>query len=66
MSETFEVSKEEYLQFKVSQLEQKIADVDANIEKYKQKKQAFKDEIDQIKEANRDVFPLRGRRKKAE
>lgn len=66
MSEKYEVSKKEFLQFQIGKLEAKMAELDASVEKIKQKKQALKDEIQGIKEANRDVFPARGRKKKAE
>lgn len=65
MSETFEVSKKEFLQFQISKLEEKMDEIDKNIQKMKQKKQDIADEIKQIKENNRDVFPARGRKKKA-
>ena len=66
MSETFEVPKKEYLEFQISKLESNISDVDASIEKLNKKKLALKEEIQKIKEDNRDVFPARGRKKKAE
>lgn len=66
MSETIEVPKKEYLGFQISKLELKINDIDANIEKLKQKKLAIKNEIQKIKENNRDVFPARGRKKKVD
>jgi hypothetical protein len=66
MSDKYEVSKKEFLQFQIGKLEAKMAEFDASLEKIKQKKQALKDEIQGIKEANRDVFPARGRKKKAE
>lgn len=66
MSEKFEVSKKEFLGFKISKLEAQMNEIDANIAKLKQKKADLKNEIQGIKEANRDVFPARGRRKKSE
>ncbi len=63
MPETFEVSKKEFLQFQIGKLEAKMSEIDSSIEKMKLKKQALKDEIQGIKEANRDVFPARGRKK---
>lgn len=66
MSETFEVSKKEYLEFQISKLEMKIKEIDSSIEKLKEKKLDLKNEIQEIKEANRDVFLARGRKKKAE
>ena len=66
MSEKFEVSKKEFLGFKISKLEASMDEIDASIAKLKQKKADLKNEIQGIKEANRDVFPARGRRKKSE
>lgn len=43
-----------------------MSEIDASIEKLKEKKLGMKNEIQEIKEANRDVFPARGRKKKAE
>ena len=66
MSEKFEVSKKEFLGFKISKLEEKMNEIDASIAKLKEKKLDLKNEIQEIKEANRDIFPARGRRKKSE
>jgi len=60
MSETYEVSKKEYLQFQISKMEVEMENIDKEIEKLKQKKLTIKDEIQGIKEANRDIFPARG------
>lgn len=65
MSEKFEVSKKEFLQFQISKLEAKMDEIDKSIAKMKQKKLDVAEEIKQVKENNRDVFPARGRKKKA-
>ena len=65
MPETFEVSKKEFLEFKITKLEAKMSEIDKNIAKLKQKKLDIAEEIKKIKEDNRDVFPARGRKKKA-
>lgn len=65
MSEKYEVSKKEFLNFKIAKLEMKMSEIDKNIAKLKQNKIDISEEIKKIKEENRDVFPARGRKKKA-
>lgn len=66
MSEKFEVSKKDFLEFKISSLEAKMSEIEVSIAKFKQKKLDLQNEIREIKETNRDVFPARGRKKKSE
>ena len=42
-----------------------MSEIDKNIAKLKQNKIDISEEIKKIKEENRDVFPARGRKKKA-
>ncbi len=61
--EKYEVTKKEFLTFQINKKELDMNKIDDQIAALKEKKAAIKEEIMAIKEANRDVFPARGRKK---
>lgn len=61
--EKYEVTKKEYLTFQINKKEIDMNKIDDQIAALKEKKAVIKEEITAIKEANRDVFPARGRKK---
>lgn len=76
MSEKFEVDKKSYLKMEMSNLEKEVAGADKKVERLKSKKDEIDNEIKAIKankaiakaaikkirEDNRDLFPVRGRK----
>lgn len=65
MQEKIEVSKKDFFQFQISKKEVDMAKIEDQIAKLKEKKEKMKAEISAIRESNRDLFPARGRKKKA-
>jgi chromosome segregation ATPase len=76
MSEKYEVDKKSYLKMEMSNLEKEVAGADKKVERLKSKKDEIDNEIKAIKankaiakaaikkirEDNRDLFPVRGRK----